>query len=389
MSRRNLELNISTRQSIDRYLGTIFLVLVRPFVQLTGFVLKIDHSPKPKGEIVVIKMLGGGSLVIAFPSLLGLRRAYPGHRLTLLTTPSVRPFAEVLGLFDRIVVIDDSSLFKTIVTSFAAWAACFKPDTVLNLEVYSKLATVFSLLTMARNRIEFYLENVFWRRHISTHLLFFNRFAGVFLFYEQAVKLIGAEPASLKESRRFLNARLPHLEMPTGTYRIAVGHGCSGFGRERALSADQWCRFIANKKLKLKMEIYFLGSTEDRALADEVISSFQKKGLKLIWHNDCGKKTLLESLSLMGGMDEFWGVDSSLHHFARLLGIPCISFWGPTSPETRLQPMPGLKETILYKRITCSPCIHVAEFPPCRGKNLCIQGHFQKVEENPSWVHNS
>jgi ADP-heptose:LPS heptosyltransferase len=381
-------MNIRTRQTIDRYLGTIFLVLVRPFVQLTGFIFNIDHSPKPRGEILILKMLGGGSLVVAFPSLLGLRRTYPDHRLTLLTTPSVRPFAEVLGLFDRIIVVDDSSFLKTLFSSLYALICCFRVDTVLNLEVYSKLATAFSLLTLARNRIEFYLEYVFWRRHISTHLIFFNRFAGVYHFYEQAVRLLGAEPVALVECREFLRARLPKNAKPEGLHRVAVGHGCSSFGRERALNAGQWSQFMEGQKTEREAEIHFLGSKEDRVLAEQIISACQNKNLKWTWRNHCGEMTLPESLGLLCGMDGFWGVDSSLHHFARLLGIPCVSFWGPTAPETRLQPIAGLKETVLYKRLTCSPCVHVAEFPPCRGNNLCIQGHFHPVQENPSWVNN-
>ncbi len=85
---------------------------------------------------------------------------------------------------------------------------------------------------------------------------------------------------------------------------------------------------------------------------------------------------LIESLALLRSADEFWGIDSALLHYARLFGVVSLSLWGPTDPDTRLKPCPGLKETIRYQKIACSPCVHMAENPPCRGNNICIQALF-------------
>jgi hypothetical protein len=43
---------------------------------------------------------------------------------------------------------------------------------------------------------------------------------------------------------------------------------------------------------------------------------------------------------------------------------------------TRLKYNPDLVERVHYHKVPCSPCIHVAEDPPCHGKNICIQGLF-------------
>jgi ADP-heptose:LPS heptosyltransferase len=257
------------------------------------------------------------------------------------------------------------------------------------LEVYSKLATVFSLLTLARNRVEFYLENVFWRRHISTQLIFFNRFMGAYLFYDQIVRLLKAEPFTVEECRAHLEKTLPREPRTVKTFRAAIGHGCSTFGKERMLSAKHWVKFLKDKGLAPGSEVHFLGSAEDKPLAGEIIALGQKEGLDLQWLDHCGQSDLPGSLRLLREMDEFWGIDSSLHHFARLFGVPCVSFWGPTAPQTRLRPVTGLKETVRYQPISCSPCIHVAEAPPCRGNNLCVQGLFEPVDESPTWVVSS
>ena len=60
-------------------------------------------------------------------------------------------------------------------------------------------------------------------------------------------------------------------------------------------------------------------------------------------------------------------------HAARLLRVPCASFWGPTAPATRLRPVAGLDEVVHYRPPVCSPCVHVAETPPCQGDNVCMR----------------
>src|SRR5437870_11602718 len=83
-----------------------------------------------------------------------------------------------------------------------------RADTIVDLEVYSQLTTVFSLLTLARNRIGFYIASTYWRRNVLTHLVFFNRARGVFHFYSAAALLLGAQPASREEVHAHLLARV-------------------------------------------------------------------------------------------------------------------------------------------------------------------------------------
>jgi ADP-heptose:LPS heptosyltransferase len=92
--------------------------------------------------------------------------------------------------------------------------------------------------------------------------------------------------------------------------------------------------------------------------------------------NDCGERSLAESVAEIAASDEFWGVDSGLLHYAWLLDTKSVSFWGPTDPRTRLRSTDRSQHEIYYRKVICSPCIHVAETPPCGGNNICIQGLF-------------
>lgn len=369
-----------SKRTLDFFLGVPLLFFLKPFVRLAGVVLGRDHSLEPRKRIVFLKLLGGGSLLLAFPSLLGLRRRRPDLSLELVTTRGVEPFARLLGVFDHIRVVEDRSWFSFAWSAAAAWGRSLGADTVADLEVYSRLSTVFSLATCARNRAGFYLNDLFWRKSFNTHLVYFNRFGPVHHFYEGLIRLLGASPVSVEEARAHLAGRLPAAEpRAPGAFRVLVGHGCSGLGFERKLSARLWVEALAARlPADRPSEILFLGAGADREDAEAVIREAGPGLPRASFRNLCGELALSASVGLLRSGDLFMGIDSALLHFARLLGVESVSFFGPTNPGSLLAPIPGLKEEVRYAAVACSPCIHVAETPPCRGRNLCMDALFHK-----------
>ncbi len=377
-------MEIRTIRIIDYYLGNFLIAILKPVVILLGNLLRRDHSLELKKNITIIKMLGGGSLVIAFPALLGLRKKYPGLSINLVTMKGIIPFANSLNVFDNIIAIDDSGIFRFLHSSLRTYIKIFRSDTIVDLEVYSRLSTVFSVITCARNRIGFYLEEAFWRRRLHTHLIYFNRSSGSYYFYDKIFQLFSVSPCSAVECREHLLRYLPETGK-TGRYRICIGHGCSGLSLERMLDAGQWEKvFLSRIDKSLEAEAVFLGSERDSGLALEIAERLSPGFTGIEFINQCGKTGLDKSLSILSSADEFWGIDSSLLHYARIFKIKSVSYWGPTDPGTLLRKIPGLQEEINYCRIPCSPCIHVTEAPPCMGDNVCIQNLFN--DKKRDWI---
>ncbi|MBF0521788.1 MAG: glycosyltransferase family 9 protein [Candidatus Omnitrophica bacterium] len=368
---------------IDFYLGNLLIVIFKPLTIILGHILPINHSLTIKNKITVIKILGGGSLVIALPALLGLRKKFPDVRISLVTMKDVAPFAQTLNIFDEILEIDSSTISSFTLSGIKAYLKTFKTDTIVDLEVHSRISTIFSLLTCARNRIGFYRESAFWRKGISTHLLYFNVFSGAYHFYDKAFGLFSVSPCSTLECKDHLTASWPKVKKEK--YQICIGHACSDFSPERMLTAEQWKTIFLRKLAKhAGAEIIFLGSGKDKPLAENIIAAVTSDFPSCTFSNLCGKTSLKESLSVLYSSDEFWGVDSALLHYARIFRIKSSSWWGPTDPQTRLRPIEGLLEEVYYKKIPCSPCVHVTETPPCRGDNICIQNLFN--EEQKDWI---
>lgn len=388
-------MNLGRKRILDYYIGGILILVLRPLVFVVGRILRLDHSPIARRRICFIKMLGGGSLLIALPALLGIRRRYPTLKISLITTKSVRPFAETLkGIFDEILIIDDSSFLRGVASTLVTMVRAWGTDTVIDFEVYSRFTTILSVLILARNRIGFYLESVFFRKYFCNYLLFFNRFSGSYCFYEKTALLIDATPAPFEQCQAYIRRLFPDRGRQRASSKpsIVIGAGCSELGRERMLNWRQW-KLLIEKMFDKDEEgqIILLGGASDIPRSKEIIGALSATYPKMVFRNYCGRLSLMDSLKVLANASEYIGIDSALLHYARLLGVNCVSVWGPTDPKTRLKPCRGLRETVLYSKLSCSPCIHVTEVPPCNGAALCIERLFasKKVEikSHPqSWV---
>lgn len=374
-------MEIRRKKLIDYYLGGVVLTVLQPLVKLLGLILRRDHRIEPRGSIGILKLLGGGTLIIALPALLGIRRRYPRLKLVLICTSAVHSYAEILAVFDQIVIVDDRNLRSVLVTGVRALQIASSFDTIIDLEVYSRLSTLFTVLSCARNRIGFYLEFLRLRKNIYTHLIFFNRIQGNFNFYEQICWLLDGRPVSMLECREHIEKQLKISRegKKLEDAALVLAPFSSEHGRERMLNAPQWEMVFEKRREQLSKlkQVIILGGNADRqaaaALAEILKPIIAPKTLR----DACGELPLAQSVALMARCSLFWGIDSGLLHWARLLGVPCLSFWGPTAPQSRLKPVPDLTEEVIYWPIYCSPCIHVAEIPPCGGNNLCIKQFFE------------
>jgi ADP-heptose:LPS heptosyltransferase len=372
-------MNIDLKKSIDFWVGNLLLLCLKPMARLLGKVLRRDHSPLANGEIAILKLLGGGSLVIGLPALLAIRKRYPNSKLIMVTTPAIKPFAQTLGIFDEYVVVNDQGFLNLALSSLKALWRLFKIDTIIDLEVHSRLSTIFCLFTCARNRIGFYREDVRDRLYFATHTIFFNLFFGAWYFYEEIAKLLGATIPSSEEVRdHFLTFN--KLQVPkenSSPIRVGIGHGCSDLSPERMLDPEHWLQhFNRHIDSNKSYEVFFLGGPKEKEIGERIIEILKPHFPNVTYENTCGKLKLNDSIQKLSEMNEFWGIDSALLHYARLLGIKTKAYFGPTMPLSLIKPLPYLDEEIIYNQVPCSPCVHITEIPPCHGDNICIKNLF-------------
>ncbi len=374
-------MKIGLVRKLDYLIGSVSIVLLRPACFALGTLLRRNHDLVIRKQLVVMKIKGGGSLLLALPALLSLRKKYPDKKFTLIASGEVASFAELMGIFDEFVLINTSRFLPFLISCVYALQKAWRADGLINFEIHSKLTTVFSALSCARNRFGFYHETNSWQRDVITHLFYYNITSPVYVNYNQVALAMGAGILPYQEVSDFF-IRHNHLENSRtngAQNQIAIAPFCSDLGKEREFLPEHWVKILKRKFDGQTPEVTILGGPNDVRRASELERHLKETFPDITIHNRAGKTTLRESAMLIKSADEFLTIDSGLNHIARLTGgVQITSYWGPTDPATRLAPFPRLSESVVYSKLFCSPCVHTVASPPCKGNNICMKQYVKE-----------
>ncbi|OYU96010.1 MAG: hypothetical protein CFE21_06255 [Bacteroidetes bacterium B1(2017)] len=364
-------MNLKLKQWIDGYIGKLLVAVNLVLVRGLGLILKRDHSLRQAPEhILVIKMLGLGSVLMASDSLYSLKKKYPHAKLILLCGKGIAPGIKPLNLFDEIWINDDSNLFTMVWSGFKSLyqAINLKKVWVVDLEVYSVLTTLFSAWTMARNRFGFQLNKVHFRNYLNTHNVFFNQFTTVYQNYQNLVLAMG-----VTEITHF-RLSLEPTQNPFETKCIAINNTCSELGGNLRKIPDE---------LLVQTITYLLQTTPYTLALTGAPSDFASIELFLVNSGlnqnqrvkNCAGTMPFETYYafLQQHCEAMLSIDSAPFHMAIKAGIPTLSFWGPINPMQRFNFSNQTKHQYIYLQTPCSPCIHLSDVVPCGGDNICMK----------------
>ena len=381
-----MDMQVRGKQKIDKYVGYLLIGILLPFTRLFGILLRRDHSAlESPRRIVFIKLLGLGSLIVASDAITAMRRRYPEARFILLTDANIAAGIAPFGLFDEIYPIDTENMASTFagVSTFLLRSWRWRHLWVIDLEVYSKLTTVFALLTLARNRFGFYLSAVPFRKYLNTHNIIFDQS----LFLEDNYLYMARQVTGSGLCLPVAVSRPAELDKPY----IILNNTCSGLAYVRKLPDrvfGEVCQWILEHT---DYDVALLGMPDDKEAIDSFVGSHP--GLQ-------GRKNRIVNFAGQAeGFDAYYQflrekgvclvtIDSGPLHIARKLGLPTVSVWGPTDPDNYLKIGEEEKGRHLsyYLKAPCSPCVHHYETLPCGGNNFCMKnipaaGIIGKIQE--------
>jgi ADP-heptose:LPS heptosyltransferase len=367
-------------KKIDYYLGFILSLALWPFAFFIRKIIKGIPESWFKKKIVILKLLGGGSLVMAYPSILSIRKKYPEYKLTLICFGEVKSYAELLNIFDEIICIDKRNIYFALASSLKALFRLSLSKFVINFEIHSKLSAVFTMLLLGKKSIGLYFSFNTWQKYFTDIPIFYNPHTPVFKGYESLAKELNAKIVSYEETQDFFQKKNNLKTSKKNT--IIIAPFCSNIYKEREFLINDWQKIIKEEKINHTSTIYLVGASGDIDKANILENSLKKNMPNNHIINLAGKTNLSEVLTLLSEAKKIITIDSGILHLARLIKTKTKVFWGPSNPELRIQKEdPSIEENI-YKKLICSPCVHLIDNPPCNGNNLCMKIHIKK--NNPS-----
>ena len=165
-------MRIDTMRALDSGLGPLFC---RILLALRVVFPSAGEPAFPKAEprtILVMKFFGMGSILLASPSLIELKKKYPASRIVLLTLESHRELCEMLPWVDEIVGLKISR-FGVFLKSLSGAVRSVReqsPDMILNLEFLTNFSAFVALLVTVfkpRSTVVGFISPYRWRNSIN------------------------------------------------------------------------------------------------------------------------------------------------------------------------------------------------------------------------------
>jgi len=373
-------MNFSTKRRIDYLIGEPACWLLDFFVRFLGKCLKRDHRLYHSFRRVwIIKFVGLGTLVNAMPLIAALKERYSEAEFSFVTFPTTLPLAQRLPEINHIHVLHDHSLqrlaWDCLWLMLRAWIE--RPELVVDLEVHSRFSTLIATLSLARNRAGFYHSTSLFRSGLYTHLMFFNRFAHIRECHRQLGRMLGCEPSEeliplevSAEERREAREFLASLDPEGGRQVILLNPHTGPLCQERRWPGEKFAA-LAEALVKEYGHLVILIGSPDEAAENEALRRQVNPQHRESVHNAAGRLSFGGTLALIESARLLVTNDSGPLHFAAALGTPTVSLWGPSAAQAYAPR--GAKHRVVSEPIYCSPCLHMADEPPCGGDNQCLK----------------
>jgi len=376
-------MKLKTKTLIDSWAGYPLVVFLNLLAIPLGKLLRRDHGFENTRVIVVCKLMGFGSIIQITPLLASLRRRFPSARLVFVTGAGNAQLCRRIACIDETLVLDDRSLGRIVASLpellWRFWA--MRVDFFFNLEVYSNIGNLLTVLSCARNRVGYYLKPRDMRaRGIYTHMVYFNRNAPIAQVYLQAARCVGITelhqglipPRIDASDRTALDAKLAAAGCPSRqSGYLIVNPNASDLRTERRWPVEKYAALIQRLHvLHPEMPICVIGGP-----GEEPIGAALTDGLSLppgSVFDLSGRLSLPELASLLKIARVFITNDSGPMHLAFALKTPTVALFGPVLPE-HYGGMPETSKAFVFRRVYCSPCVHHFLESPCRGDNQCMK----------------
>jgi len=376
-------MKIDTMKAIDHRVGLVICVVLDAVER----VLRLLRGRTPEvgdvSSILVTKYFGMGSILLATPMMEALRKRFPQAKITLFTFERNRPLGELLTCVDEVLSLRTDSL-RTFLSDLLARLWHFRRrrfDLAVDLEFFSKFATIVTYLSGARARVGFQLRSL-WRGDLLTHPVYMNQHRHItrdFMAMAEAAGVAMDEPAvcSIKPSSAAIavspeaEARIAALVQGKPRPIVALNPNASELSFERRWPPERFVELA--KRLtahRPPVRLFVVGSEQDRPYVDDIVSQCDGGVTSL-----AGDLSVEELFPFFRTCDLVVTNDSGPLHMATIVGTPTVSFFGPETPEFYGPLGASERAMVFYKHLYCSPCLSAqnVKTPVCGGNNQCLQ----------------
>ena len=367
-------MNIDLIRFTDKYLGTFLRIALYYYQKFRDLFPQKQHR-EPYKRLLVVKFWGIGNIIRVSPTLKGIRKRFPGARITFITLSQNRGVYEDDNLYDEIIYLNLHSVYTflwDVVKKFFLLRRK-KFDLVLDLEPLANFSEIVSFYVGVGTRVGFSVPG---RRSLFTVKVPFREDEHISQTFYRILSPFGVEishdlmPVSISisnESKSEIHRYLTENGIEPADFVIAVNVNASSVADARRWRPERFAELIKKLDSELDVKFILIGAQNERERVQEVIDMTGGIGLNL-----AGKTDLKQASAALERANIFVTNDSGPMHIGMAIGTPTVALFGPESPA-RYGPISG-NHIAIHKGHDCSPCIKFSEAKKikCRENAKCI-----------------
>jgi len=388
-------MKLSTMRRIDYFVGVPATFLLTLLVRLLGRRRQRQLRGEPR-RILFIELSEMGSTILASAAIRRVQERYPGVQHSFAIFKKNAASMRLLDLFDErhIFTIRDDSLghMAADVLAFVRFCRAERIDTVIDLELFSRISSILSLLSGATTRVGFHNydgEGLYRGEHL-THRVHYNPYLHMSQNFLALIEALEVEPDAIPLPKQFIPVQPPPLQVATNaeafayvrrelnacypltpTHRlVVVNHDAGSLLPIRTWPTEYFAdlvrRLLAADRT---IVVVLMGISEAEESARAIVARVgDPRCIDFVGRT----RTLTDVLQLFHQAELLITNDSGPAHFASLTPIKSITLFGPETPV--LYGPLGPDAVHLFANLACSPCLSALNHrsSPCQD-NQCLK----------------
>lgn len=389
-------MKLTTQRRIDRYVGIPACFVLTTLVRLFGWALPRRGDPSSP-RVLFIELSEMGSTILASAAIRKLQARHHSGEHCFVIFKRNAPSLRLLKLFrdDRIFAMRDDSIWHLLVdvVGFIRFCRAHRIDTAIDLELFSRISSLLSLLSGATNRVGFhnYRGEGLYRGEHLTHKVHYNPYCHMAQNFMALVESLDSDPREIPQPKRVLTREAPPVrigtdaeaaayvkaellrcypELSTRHRVVVVNHHAGNLLPLRMWPIDRFSQLVqrllaADPDTLVVLMGIAEGEESARTIAHEAASP---RCINFVGRT----RTLTDVIELFHLSHLLITNDSGPAHFATLTAIKSITLFGPETPV--LYGTLGDQAVDLYAGLACSPCLSALNHrnSPCTD-NVCLQ----------------
>jgi ADP-heptose:LPS heptosyltransferase len=388
-------MKLSSMRRIDYFVGVPATFVLTWLVWLASRLRPRPALDRPR-KVLFIELSEMGSTILASAAIRLVQKRYPGADHCFAIFRKNAASLRLLGLFDErhIFTLRDDSIahMAADVLAFVRFCRAERIDTVIDLELFSRISSILSLLSGATTRVGFHNydgEGLYRGEHL-THRVQYNPYLHMSQNFLALIEALECDPDAIPLPKRAIPVQPPPVQARTDpeafayvrreleacypltpAHRVVViNHDAGSLLPIRTWPTDRYAELV--KRLLAAdpmLVVVLMGIAEAEASAAAIVERVGDPRCV----NFVGRtRTLTDVLQLFHQSELLITNDSGPAHFASLTPIKSITLFGPETPV--LYGPLGPNAVHLFAGLACSPCLSALNHrsSPC-DDNRCLQ----------------